>query len=450
MTTLSGVPKKACTLEDSDDQFLEPAVETMRREALLSLQTDRLQALLEAAHGSEFQRQRLRAAGIEPGRAMGLEEFSARVPLMSKADVRAFRAASGDPFGGLLTTRRSALTSIGSSSGTTGDAEFFAEIWRPGTCNQLSAGHLRPLYHLGLRPGDVAVGSPSTFRGLIDDAVRLLGATPLAIDTWFGALASALPHIERHRPAYMQIMSPQVVEMEHLAATHDLRSVFASFKGVSFAGEPLSTARRRRLEQDWGVPLFVYASAGDCGTAWECSAHDGYHVWDDEVLTEVIDPETGEPLPDGALGELVATDLDNPAAPMIRFRTGDLVRLDRSPCDCGRTHTRMWVLGRCGDETVVTGHALTPRDLWDAVESIRECSQGLFQIVRRQREVDRLVLRVGYDDQQTKKGELADLASRVAAAVHDAVGLLPKVLLETEAQMIARGTNAKIPRVVTS
>jgi phenylacetate-CoA ligase len=427
--------------------FLEPGIETAPRTTLLAMQQDKLPALLQTISRSAFYRRRFEDSGVGFDSIETLEDFSRRVPTMSKTDLRAFRGATSDPFGGLLCTPIDAIQTVTSSSGTTGDAEFFAESWEPGTCNQLSAGHLRPLFHMGIRPGDLTVGSPTLFRGLLDDAMRLLGATPLLIDSWIGSLAAAVPHMVRHRPSFMQIVSPQVIELERLAPKQDLRDLFSSFKGVAFAGEPLSARRRRRLEHDWGIPLYVYASAGDCGTAWECRVHDGYHVWDDEVITEVIDPVTGAPVPEGTLGELVTTDLDNAAAPLVRYRTGDLVRLDRSPCGCGRTHTRMWVLGRSGDETIVGGRTLAPLDIWDVIESVPGCGQGLFQIIRPQRQVERLMLRVGHDAELAKTSG-RNVAELIGNAVEQAIGIRPDVQLETVAEMMARGTGAKIPRVV--
>src|SRR5436305_5239425 len=154
--------------------------------------------------------------------------------------------------------------------------------------------------------------------------------------------------LRTYRPAYLQMMYPQMVELEHLAEKTDLREAFSSLKGASCAGQPLSRKMRERIQDDWGIEVFEYTSAADTGTAWECREHDGFHLWEDTVFAECVDTENLEPQAEGQTGELVATDLDNLAAPLIRYRSSDLVRLSRERCGCGRTHARMWLAGRRG------------------------------------------------------------------------------------------------------
>ena len=176
----------------------------------------------------------------------------------------------------------------------------------------------------------------------------------------------------------------------------DPRDVFSSYKGVTFAGEPLSP-RARALAESWGVELFEHGNVGDVTGSFECVAHDGLHAWEDTVLVEGIDAEGDQA---GAVSEsrceLVATALNNRIAPLIRFRSDDIVRLTTDPCACGRTHARMWPVGRRSDEVLVDGRSVLPLDVWGAVESVDACAMGLFQVIRTAREVDRLRLRVGY------------------------------------------------------
>jgi phenylacetate-CoA ligase len=139
---------------------------------------------------------------------------------------------------------------------------------------------------------------------------------------------------------------------------------------------------------------------------------------------------------------LVATTLVNLLAPLVRYRSDDLVRVTREPCPCGRTHARMWPLGRKGDEVVVEGRSILPGDLWAAVEGVPETRAGLFQIIRPQREADVLRIRVGTDDL-----DATGLADRVADAVQAAVGVRPDVELVDEAVLLRQGPPHKIPRV---
>jgi hypothetical protein len=110
--------------------------------------------------------------------------------------------------------------------------------------------------------------------------------------------------------------------------------------------------------------LFVYTSAGDTGTAWECREHDGYHLWEDTVLAEHLSTDGNDPVSGDEVGELVATNLDDLAAPLIRYRSDDLVRMSGDVCGCGRTHARMWALadsaelaGLLGGVPAILAHA---------------------------------------------------------------------------------------------
>ncbi|MDT3441931.1 MULTISPECIES: phenylacetate--CoA ligase family protein [unclassified Pseudofrankia] len=432
--------------------YLEPDLETAPADRIESEQTKRLLEVVQLAHErSAFYREAWDSAGLRPDDVTSTADFRRLVPFMDKDAVRAFRDRTGDGFGGLLCVGPADLTTVTSSSGTTGDPTFFSEVWPGLACAPLPAGYLRALWMMGARPGDRVLCNAAIFRGWIEDAFRALGLVPLLVDTWMGNWGEVLRVVEQHRPVYAQLMSPNLVELEHLAARHDLRKLFDSFKAVSFAGEPLGARMRARLSTEWGLDVFVYTSAGDTGLAWECSEHDGYHLWWDEVLLEVVDPATGQRVAEGEVGEMVVTALDNDVAPLIRYRTGDLVRHSTATCPCGRTSPRVWVLGRGGDETVVAGRAVLPQEVWTAVERVDETQTGLFQIIRPTREVERLRLRVGYD--ASREVDLDGLAGRLAASVADVVRLpveLVDIALETEEALLRRGSAAKVPRVAKS
>jgi phenylacetate-CoA ligase len=430
----------------SGDRYFEPEVETMPPQRLRAYQQQRVLELLPYAYeNSPFYRELWDAHGVHPRDIRSLEDFQARVPCIDKAMVREYRARSGDPFGGMLCVPSERLTSVSSSSGTTGDPEFFAEVWDDAP--PLVTAQIRDLWELGLRPGDRVLSAVGTMRNYMDYGYQALGAVVVTVDCWLGNMAQVIEAARRYRPAYMQLMYPQVVELEHLAATHDLREAFSSLKGAACAGQPLSRRMREIVRNDWGIEIYEYTSAADTGTAWECRERDGYHLWEDTVFAECLDPGTLREIPEGEVGELVATDLDNPAAPLIRYRSEDLVRLSRERCGCGRTHARMWVAGRRGDETLVRGRPVVLRDLWQAVEEQPESRGGIFQIVRAAREVDELRVRVGYDPEVT--ADTADLAGRLGKAVLQRTGVEPVLELRTEEELLRTVRSvAKFPRVV--
>ncbi|MFJ9445187.1 phenylacetate--CoA ligase family protein [Kitasatospora sp. NPDC101235] len=431
-----------------DRRYFDRGAETVPREELLAHQEQRVLELVSRAYEfSSFYRELWDAHGVHPRRIRTIEDFRRRIPFITKDQVRSHRARTGDPFGGLLCVDRADLTSVTSSSGTTGVPSFFAEVWDE--CPPLPAGTVRDLWELGLRPGDRVLSQPGTIRNLLDFSYHALGLTVICIDSGPGRMADVLDAVRRHRPAYIQLTYAQVVELSHLAGEHDLREVFSCLKGVAFAGLPLSPRMRRTVREDWGIELFEYTSAADTGTAWECREHAGFHLWEDMVLAECLEPDGDEEVAAGEIGELVATDLDNPVSPLIRYRSEDLVRMDRSRCGCGRTHSRMRVVGRRGDETLVRGRPVTLHDIGRAVEAQPESAGGMFQIVRPQRDVETLVVRVGYVPvADTRESDLHD---RLVAGIHAHTGVTPVLELRTEEELMAASSGVgKLTRVVRS
>ena len=432
----------------ADDRYLEPEIETMPPERLREYQGRRVVELVRYAYEhSGFYREHWDRHGVHPRDIRSLADFQERIPFMDKTMIRDYRARVSDPYAGMLCVPPDRLTSVTSTSGTTGDPEFFAEIWQDAP--PLITAQLRDLWELGLRPGDRVISPPGTFRNLMDYGYQALGAVVVTVDSWIGNMREVVEVIREYRPAYINLMYPLVVELEHLAADCDLREAFSSLKGAAFAGQPLGRRMGQLLREEWGVEIFEYTSAADTGTAWECAEHDGFHLWEDTVFAECVDPDGLAQVADGHAGELVATDLDNLAAPLIRYRSEDLVRLSRERCGCGRTHARMWVAGRRGDETLVQGRSVVLRDIWQAVEDQPETVAGVFQIVRAGREVDELRLRVGYDPRLT--GDVDALAGRLGEAVRERTGVKPVLDMRTEEDLLKTMTSvAKFPRVVKS
>jgi phenylacetate-CoA ligase len=431
---------------DDSDRYLEPDVELMPRKDLEDLQEAKILELVPYAYEhSDLYRRLWGDAGVHPRDIKSMEDFRERIPFITKDIVRQWRDEKGDPFGGLLCTDVEDLTSIMSSSGTTGDATFFPEKydrWAP-----LPTSYVRDLWEHGLRPGDHCIIIPSTFRSAGADDIRQLGGVVHAVNSWFGGWEGVLDTVEKYDVRYLQPMGPLMGELERIAEHRDMREALAPVKFASFAGEPLGVRMQQRFREEWDTRLAMWTSAGDTGTAWQCREHDGYHLWEDTVLVEALDPEGRDPVAEGDVGELVVTDIDNLVAPLIRYRAEDLVRLDRGTCGCGRTHVRLWPVGRAGDLTVVQGKAVMPLEIWGVVEKFDETRSALFQIVRPQRELDRLRIRVGYAEERTRN--LDDLRQRLAAAIEEAVGVVPELEFVEEQEIIARASSAaKIPRIV--
>lgn len=427
-----------------DDRYLEPEIETMSRSDLDALQEERILELVPYAYErSALVRKTWEEAGVKPSDINSMADYLERAPFVAKDDIRRFRDEFNDPLGGTLCVDYTDGTTFFSTSGTTGDATFYGHGWTD--WHPFWAATARNLWDVGVRPGDRVLGSGFKMRGPLYHAEQMIGAVPLMVDTGIGAWADAMGAIREHRPVYATLTGLALVELEHLSRDYDMRELLSCFKGVGFAGEPLSAKMQQRLK-DWGLDVFIWTSTGDVTPAWECREHSGCHAWEDTVLLESLDPAGSAPVANGEVGELVATALDNPVTPLIRFRSEDLIRATWEPCACGRNHARFWPVGRKGDETLVDGKSLVPMDVWSALEELPETSAGVFQLIRPQRELDELRVRVGYDPAVT--GSMGDLEERVMEAISTATGIRPVVELIPEPELLARGRGGKLARVV--
>jgi phenylacetate-coenzyme A ligase PaaK-like adenylate-forming protein len=445
MTTPTSVdtPNRA---ESDDRRFLEPDIETASREQIAQLQEKRVLELVPYVwERSAFYRELWSQAGVEPDDIRSLDDFTTKIPTFCKDDIKAYRDRTGDPFGGLLCVDISELTSITSTSGTTGMPELIPEIWT--VAPPLPTHYARNFWEIGLRPGDKVLMPAGSFRNYFDDYLHMLGLVPVYLDCWLGCGEQVLRAIERYDVAFVQLFLPLVLEFEKLEEQYDMKKMLSSLKGAAFAGMPLGKVLTEKVRDRWGVDLYTYTSAGDTGTAWEGREHDGYFLWEDTVLAETLDTVTGAQVGDREAGELVATDLDNWAAPYIRFRSGDMVRITREPAPSGRTHARMWVLGRSGDEMIVGGKPMMVGEVWQLLESIPELGDGIFQVVRYSDAMERLRIRAGYPPDRT--GDLDELQRRATNVLGQGLGVgVDMELCPIDSLLATASSVAKFSRVV--
>jgi phenylacetate-CoA ligase len=176
-----------------------------------------------------------------------------------------------------------------------------------------------------------------------------------------------------------------------------------SLKYGIFGSEPWSEDTRDEIETKMHITAadtYGMTELFGPGVAWECPEKNGLHIAEDHFIPEIIDPITLESLPEGSEGELVLTSISKEAFPLIRFRTGDLSRIDYTPCACGRTHCRISrIFKRCDDVIVVRGMAITPEQINRVLARISG-NQPVFQII---------VERIDGQDQMTVMIEISDL-----------------------------------------
>ena len=200
-------------------------------------------------------------------------------------------------------------------------------------------------------------------------------------------------------------------------------------------------ATREAIEELWGAKLYDFFGISDIfGTcAGMCEMHDGLHIAEDHILVEVIDPKTGEILPPGERGELIMTTLKKHARPMIRFRTGDIGYINKDKCKCGRTHTRIYIVGRKDDMFIVSGVNVFPSD----VEFVIRGLPGITgEYVIRVFEKDYTAKYKVEIEKSSDNGETDEaLADRVSAALKARIGVKPNAVIVLKDGELPRATH---------
>ena len=371
-----------------------------------------------------------------------MSDFVEKVPFTSKDMLREFRDRHKDPYGGMFTGSLANLTGVGFTSGTTGDPTIVTRF--------TESVYAREYWHIGARPGDFHANVLFTFRsGVAKRYLTDLGIIPILFTHAPRELPRVVEASLRFRPTTMGIVSTPLLNAFHdyfEKSGQDPTDVFASYHGAIFGGESLAD-RFKLMTKSWGLELFETTTVGDVSCATECWVHDGMHCCEDQTFIECLDPNGTEPVPDGQIGELVVTALDEAVFPVVRYRTDDLVTMDRAPCACGRSHVRIKVHGRKGDLVSVGGRSVLPRDVLGHFEGQAGVSHGLFQIVRSGAERDVLLLRVGHNE-GLDDASVARVGGELREAIGAAMGLNVEIELVPDAELLKLGPPHKIPRVV--
>ncbi|MDQ1653136.1 MAG: phenylacetate-CoA ligase [Cryptosporangiaceae bacterium] len=364
--------------------YWNPKTETLSRDRLRALQLSKLRSVATWAQArSPFYRRSFAAAGFAPGQLRGWDDLR-RIPLLTRDEWMASQAQH-PPYGDLLAVDPARASRLHTTSGTTGadplraldtrsDWAWAAELWcyaiwgcgiRPGDIAYLAFGYGSFIGFWGLHYGFEKAGVLTIPGGAqnTEDRIRQLVA--------FGATVVA------STPTYALRLAQEAARMGS-----DLRG--SAVRTLILSGEPCPPQTRALIEDAWGARTYDTAGMTEIGTIFlfECADRPGGgHVIEDHLIEEVADPETGDPMGYGELGERIVTSFGRSAVPLLRYRTADLVRkVPAGTCSCGRTFDLYegGVLGRTDDMKLVRGTNVYPR----AVEGIvREfASVGEFQI----------------------------------------------------------------------
>ncbi len=359
------------------ERYFQQDIETMPVEQLKQLQSEKL--VKQVAHVYEnvpYYRALMDEKGVKPEDIHGIEDLH-KLPFLTKSDLR-----DAYPYG-LLAKPLGDCVRIQSTSGTTGRrvVAFYTQhdidLWEDCCARAVvAAGGTKEdvcqvAYGFGLFTGGAGLNGGSHKVGCLTLPMSS-GFTERQIQFMMDLNATILCCT----PSYAAYIGETLKEQGYTPDKIPLKA------GI-FGAEPWTEEMRRGIEATLGIKAYdIYGLTETTGpgVAFECSEQSGMHINEDHFLAEIIDPDTGEVLPEGSKGELVFTSLDKEAFPLLRYRTRDICVLTRKPCSCGRTHIKMSKpMGRSDDMLIIRGVNVFPSQIETVL--LNEGYQPNYQII---------------------------------------------------------------------
>jgi phenylacetate-CoA ligase len=334
---------------------------------------------------SRFYRDKLTAAGFADAGAVGGLDDIASLPFTEKDELRASRSAS-EPVGTHLAVPMSDVARIFSTSGTTGTPSYV-----PLTAADLADWvtiSSRSYAASGVSAGDRLITTYNNgpfVAGATLEAFQSLGLTIIPVGS--GNTDRLMAAVGLLKADAIALTPSYALHLAEWGREHGLDTAASSVRRLLVAGEPGGgePAMRDRLQAAWGAEVTEAMGIGDIAVSlWgECHHRQGMHFSGRGLVHfELVEPDTGKPVPmeDGAEGELVYTHVRHRAAPLLRFRSRDHVRLWASPCPCGRTAPRVRCIGRTDDMLIVRGVNVFPSAIREVVNDFAPDASGVISV----------------------------------------------------------------------
>jgi phenylacetate-CoA ligase len=427
-----------------EPRIWDPA-EQLPREELRGVQAQRLAATVRRAAAVPFYAEALRNAGID-GDAIRSADDVRRLPFTVKEDLR-----RNYPLG-LLAVPRSEIARVHGSSGTTGKPTFVAytkhdlDVWAGLVARLLVAGGLRRehLVHVAFGYG-LFTGGFGLHQG-----IEKVGA---AVVPAAGGNTPRQVLLLKDLGAEVLVCTPSyALHVAEVAKAEGLGPGELALQFGHFGGEPWTDELRAEIERSLGILAFNNYGLSEVigpGVSGECWARQGMHIAEDHFIVECVHPETLEPVPDGAVGELVFTTLTKEALPVLRYRTRDLAALDRRPCPCGRTGVRMSrVVGRSDDMLIIRGVNVFPSQVEEALLRIEGTAPHYLIELSRPGALDEAVVKVEArpGDFSDEMRQMVELRDRIDREIHAVTGV--RMTVELVAPNTLERSAGKARRVI--
>ncbi len=408
--------------------FWNEEIETLDRKSLEKLQLEKLKASLTAASQTPFYRKVFEDTGVDIDSIRSIEHLQ-DLPLTTKNDLR---LSYPD---GMVAVDRKEIVRMHASSGTTGKSTviFYSrrdiEDWA-----DLVA---RCMVATGTTPDDVfqnmmGYGLFTGGLGLHYGAERL-GC--LVIPSSTGNTMKQIQLMQDFGTTVVHITPSYSLHLVEVIRENDIDPHDLSLKKAYIGAEPHSEATRKKIEDQYGIDAYNSYGLSEMngpGVSFECTEKQGMHIWEDFYIVEVIDPHTGEVLPDGDEGELVLTHINREAMPIIRYRTRDLTRIIPDSCPCGRTHRRIErIKGRTDDMFIISGVNVFPSQIESVLMNVPEVGNNYQIVLDREENLDRLHIKVELYSKMFHGDlkELNRLKETIAEKIRSTVIVNPRVEL---------------------
>ncbi len=341
--------------------YYQPEIETASREEILAIQNEKIVKQVKHVYDNvKYYRDLMDAKGVKPEDIQSVDDIK-KLPFLTKADLR-----EAYPYG-LLGTDLKNCVRIHSTSGTTGKrvvafyTQHDVDLWNDCCARAIVAADgssedvCQVAYGYGLFTGGFGLHGGSEKVGCLTLPMSS-GNTDRQIQFMMDLGATILCCT----PSYAAYIGETLAEKGYKPSDNKLKA------GI-FGAEPWTEEMRHSIEESLGIKAYdIYGltETSGPGVAFECCAQSGMHINEDHFYAEIIDPDTGEVLPEGSKGELVFTSLDKEAFPLLRYRTRDICVLTREKCACGRTHVKMSKpMGRSDDMMIIRGVNVFPSQI---------------------------------------------------------------------------------------
>ncbi len=428
-----------------ENQYFQPEVECADRESLRALQSQRLKEMIKRCYEKvPFYRKKLDEAGIKPEDIKTVDDIK-RLPFTTKTDLR-----DNYPYG-LFAVPREELIRIHASSGTTGNPTVVGytrhdiDVWANGAARALAAAgcttsdFVHVSYGYGLFTGGL---------GLHYGAEKL-GAAVIPVSS--GNTQRQVQILKDFGSNFLCCTPSYAAYIGETCRDMGIDTKELALRGGIFGAEAWSEGMRENIEKLLNInayDIYGLSEIAGPGVSYECPEKNGLHVCEDYFYPEIINPQTGEVLPDGEYGELVFTCIGKEALPLIRYRTRDICALNHEKCACGRTLVRMAKPhGRTDDMLVIRGVNVFPSQI-EFVLTNMGLEPNYVLVVDRVHNLDTLEVKVEMTPEMFSDSvkNIENIERQMAAKLHTVLNISAKVTL-VEPKSIAR-SEGKAQRII--